>query len=684
MLNSISNHGHSQGGEMAGLVRAFDWSSTPVGPQDQWPQSLRTTVSILLASKFPMFLWWGEDLIQFYNDAYRPSLGREGNRPVALGQRAEECWPEIWPTIHPLIEQVRSGGDATWSEDQRIPIYRNGRLEEVYWTFGYSPVVEESGKVGGVLVVCQETTSKVHSVRQLQESEQRFQNLVREATVGIIVLKGARMLVEIVNNAYGRLIGRPVEELLSRPLFEVIPETEAAFRPILDGVRLTGEPLSQYQHPYLVYVNGEKKEGYLNLVYQPYRESDGTITGVMVLCQDVTTQVVARLKLEESRQRFATLADHIPNLAWMANPDGGIFWYNRRWYDYTGTTAAQMEGWGWQSVHDPLTLPKVMVAWKHSIASGEPFQMVFPLKGADGVYRLFLTRVEPIRDPAGRIVQWFGTNTDIEEQQQAQQQLQALNRQLATTLSELAAANQEIQASNEELAGANRQLTRINGDMDNFIYMASHDLKAPIVNIEGLLKALLRTLPAESLASQRTRQITSLMQDSVERFRKTIADLTDIVRLQKENSREHVLVDLSAVVREVMLDLEPMIASSGAQVSAGHFPPVRFSEKNLRSVVYNLLSNALKYCSPERIPRISITCESTPACQVLTVTDNGLGIEAGRIDKLFTMFKRFHTHVEGSGIGLYMIKRMVEQAGGNIEAESREGQGSTFRVYFPQ
>ncbi|MDF2455774.1 MAG: domain S-box protein, partial [Cytophagaceae bacterium] len=128
------------GGEMGLLTREKDWSQTVLGAPSQWPQSLRTTLSILLSSKFPMFLWWGPELIQFYNDAYRPSLGTDGKHPHALGQRAEECWPEIWAVIKPLIDQVMAGGEATWAEDQHLPIYRNGKLEDVYWTFSYSPV----------------------------------------------------------------------------------------------------------------------------------------------------------------------------------------------------------------------------------------------------------------------------------------------------------------------------------------------------------------------------------------------------------------------------------------------------------------------------------------------------------------------------------------------------------------
>ena len=155
-------------GEMADLTRAFDWSQTPVGPIERWPRALLITVNTLLASRHPMFLWWGEELIQFYNDAYRPSI-REDKHPRALGQRGAECWPEIWSIIGPQIEAVMARGQSSWNENQLVPINRNGRLEDVYWTYGYSPVRDFTGRICGTLVVCTETTDAVLAKRQLHQ-----------------------------------------------------------------------------------------------------------------------------------------------------------------------------------------------------------------------------------------------------------------------------------------------------------------------------------------------------------------------------------------------------------------------------------------------------------------------------------------------------------------------------------
>lgn len=151
------------GGEMGALTRAHDWSNTSIGPPETWPQSLRVTVRIVLNSRHPMFIWWGPELIQFYNDAYRETMGPE-RHPSALGARGRACWEEIWDIIGPQIEHVMTGKGSTWNVDQLVPLTRHGRREDVWWTYSYGPI-DLGDKVGGVLVVCNDVTSE-HRARE--------------------------------------------------------------------------------------------------------------------------------------------------------------------------------------------------------------------------------------------------------------------------------------------------------------------------------------------------------------------------------------------------------------------------------------------------------------------------------------------------------------------------------------
>jgi PAS domain S-box-containing protein len=168
--------------------------------------------------------------------------------------------------------------------------------------------------------------------------------------------------------------------------------------------------------------------------FGPIRDKDGAIVGSVVVGRDITELKRVQEVLRESEERFRALANAMPQLAWVTRPDGFIFWYNQRWYEYTGKTPKEMEGWGWQSVHDPVELPTVLERWKKAIATGEPFEMTFPLRGSDGSFRLFLTRGVPVKDAAGKIINWFGTNTDVEELKRAEEALRKSEKRFRTTM----------------------------------------------------------------------------------------------------------------------------------------------------------------------------------------------------------------------------------------------------------
>ncbi|WP_026260780.1 hybrid sensor histidine kinase/response regulator [Spirosoma luteum] len=291
-------------GQMSELIRQFDWAATPLGTPDQWPSSLRITLGILLHAKSPMILWWGEELIQFYNDAYRPSLGTGGKHPGALGQKAVDCWPEIWPAIKPLIDQIQAGGEAIWQENQLMAMYRNGRLEDVYWTFGYSPVLNEEGQVCGVLVVCQETTALVNSLRQSTQKQESIQRVFKQAPVAIAIFRGPEFVIELANDSVCLLWGRTQQQVIGKPLFEALPEAAGqGFEELLRGVLQTGKTVIASELPSFIERTGKQVTVYWTFVYEPLYEPDGTIDSVIVVATDMTEQKLAKLALTEASQR---------------------------------------------------------------------------------------------------------------------------------------------------------------------------------------------------------------------------------------------------------------------------------------------------------------------------------------------------------------------------------------------
>jgi PAS domain S-box-containing protein len=174
------------GGEMGALMRGYEWAKSPIGEPNSWPQSLRTAIRILLTTQHPMFIWWGPELTQFYNDAYRKTMGPE-RHPSALGQRGKDCWEEIWEIIGPQIEMVMRGEGATWHEDQLVPVTRHGSREDVWWTYSFSPIDEETADngVGGVLVVCNDVTDRHRAFEQLARNEERLELALSAGVVGV-------------------------------------------------------------------------------------------------------------------------------------------------------------------------------------------------------------------------------------------------------------------------------------------------------------------------------------------------------------------------------------------------------------------------------------------------------------------------------------------------------------------
>ena len=276
----------ANGGEMGALTRAYNWAQSPIGAPENWPQALKTAVRLMLTSRHPMFIWWGPDLIQFYNDAYRATMGFE-RHPSALGDRGRDCWAEIWDIIGADIDFVMGGDGATWHEDQLVPVTRHGGREAVWWTYGYSPIDNEDG-VGGVLVVCKDVTQE-HLQSEWQAGEiDRLRQLFAQAPGFVAVLRGPDHIFELTNAAYDTLVGR--SDLIGRSVREALPEVEGqGFFELLDQVFTTGQAqvghgvkLRLHSHP-----TTEPVTVYVDFVYQPIRDAAGAVSGIFVQGHDL-------------------------------------------------------------------------------------------------------------------------------------------------------------------------------------------------------------------------------------------------------------------------------------------------------------------------------------------------------------------------------------------------------------
>lgn len=355
--------------------------------------------------------------------------------------------------------------------------------------------------------------------------------------------------------------------------------------------------------------------------------------------------------LQQSERQLRMLADTIPQLAWMARTDGHIFWFNRRWYDYTGSTPDKMEGWSWKSVHHPDFLPKVIKRWKKSLASGEPFDMVFPIKGADGVFRPFLTRVNPLRGQDGRLLYWFGTNTDISEIKEMEDRLRDNDRR-----------------------------------KDEFLATLAHELRNPLAPIRNSLQ-ILKMPQVDAKTAQETR---AMMERQVHHLVRLVDDLLDVSRVMRGKIRlRKKPVELATVVARAVEMAQPLIDLQS------HDLVISLPDESLRvqadlvrisQVIANLLTNAAKYT--EARGRIVLSARREENDVVLCVKDNGIGIASNMLPQVFDLFVQVDyatTRSQGGlGLGLTLVKNLVEMHGGSVEAHSDGlSRGSEFRLRLP-
>ena len=375
---------------------------------------------------------------------------------------------------------------------------------------------------------------------------------------------------------------------------------------------------------------------------------------------DVTKRRRAERTLEESENQLRTMVNAIPQLAWMAHTDGFIFWYNQRWFDYTGTTPEQMEGWGWQCVHHPDLLPKVLEAWKQSIATGQPFEMEFPLRAADGHYGWFITRVLPFKDATGNIVRWYGTNTDLSQKREADQEIRRLNanleHQVAERTAELAAANKELEA---------------------FSYSISHDLRAPLRAIDGFSQAVLEDY-GEQLPEQGRHDLLTI-REGAHRMGALIDGLLRFSRLSR-TPLDKEEINTGLLVRTVLEGLKSEREGRQIEIRIGELPDCQGDPALLGQAWINLISNALKY-TRHRLPAIiDIGCKAEQGEQVYFVRDNGAGFDMQYAHKLFGVFQRLHRkdEFEGTGVDLAIVQRIIHRHGGRIWAEAALDHGATF------
>ncbi|HEX8330887.1 MAG TPA: PAS domain-containing protein [Hymenobacter sp.] len=620
-----------------------------------------------------------------------------------LGRPIAEALPETVDFgFIDLLNQVYRTGEPYFGNELPLQVrdLAGNLLPEAYYTFTYQ-AYQEAGATVGVSIFAFDVTERVLARRQTErmqaEALKAAEQLVRqretlyqvfEQTPALVfIARGPEHRIDYVNPAYQGLF--PDRQLMGRPTAEAIPESlDGGFIALLDRVYATNEPYFGSEVLAGTHDRGQGPQPrYLNFTYQAYQEN-GVTVGVSSFAFDVSQEVLARqeaasLQAEVSRRdaQLQLLFEQAPVaiavfrgpefVIELANPGMCALWGHPR-AELLGrpllTALPELQGQGFE-----LLLKGVVTSGEPHAAQEQPVQ----LQRNGQLETLVVNFVyQPLRDGHGHVTGVAAVATDVSEQVAARQLLAQAN-------AELTAANQAVIARNAELRAANQQLTRTNLDLDNFVYAASHDLKQPVNNLAGLFDELRHSTTFTDPAEQEI--LLPMVKEALVQLATTIDDLAAVGQAQRLPDLPAETVDLAELTQEVLQTLQPQMLAARARVTTDFAarPTISYARANLRTILLNLISNSLKYADPGRPSRVHISLWLEQDRPMLLVEDNGLGFDVQRHrDELFHLFRRFHDHTEGTGVGLYLVNRIVQSNGGHVEVESEVGEGTTFRVFL--
>jgi signal transduction histidine kinase/CheY-like chemotaxis protein len=670
---------------MGALMRAFDWKQTALGDPAHWPQPLRTAIRLILNTRHPMYVWWGPDLLCFYNDAFSQSIGPE-RHPGSLGQPGRAVWEETWDTIGPQIEHVMTGGGATWQENALVPITRNGKREDVYWTYSYGPIDDDDAPhgIGGVLVVCNETTAQVQAVHRADEQRQRLAALFEQAPTFMTLLSGPEHRFELVNPKYLELIGNL--DLIGRSAAEVFPEqANQSYIALLDEVYRTGQPYTGTAMPFLSQAQPGGGAGlrYLDFVYQPIQHNDGTVSGIFCVGVDVTARTLAEIKLREQAetlQRFnaeletaiaealaerKVLADIVEStdaFIQVADRDFRFLAINRASADEFEHIYGVRPKPG-DSMLDLLAdRPKhqadVRAVWQRAL-QGEEFTEIQQFGDPGQARRSYEMKFNTLRDRTGAIIGAYQFVYDVTERENNQARLAEAEAHLRQA--------QKIESIGQLTGGI------------------AHDFNNLLMVIQGGLSLIDRPGTPERRA-----RILDGMRQATERGASLSRQLLAFARRQPLKAEP---VDLRAQLA-AMRDLLDRSLRGDVHVATEFAPDlwsVLVDPAELELVLLNLCVNA-RDAMPDG-GTIAISATNAPALRhdqldgdfvVLSVRDNGCGMTDDVKARVFEPFYTTKDVGKGSGLGLPQVQGFAAQSNGAVMIESAVGHGTTVTLLLPR
>jgi len=645
-------------GEMADLTRAYDWPSTPLGPIDTWSEALLCSVNIMLSCRFPTVILWGPDMIQFYNDGYRPLMTEK--HPAALGQSALECWKEAWHLIGPQWEAVLADGETTYMKEVLVPVIRNGCLQDIYWTYSYSPIYGSEGTIDGILIVCHDVTDEVLAHRKLRESEARTAASEERLRLALAAAHGVGTWDwDVVNDlvyadeGFARLYGvDPAKAATGVTLTEFIRNIHSDD---LGRVQLTIEQALRSCEEFSCEYRLNQSDGSIRWVAAVGRCSlgpDGTPARFPGVSIDITERKRTEEALRESGARLGAIFNTSLEYIGILTPAGVLLDCNRASLEFAENTREDVVGMNfWETpwfIHTPGA-PEMVRQGIARAATGENVRQEVTLNRPSGGAITFDFSLAPARDANGKVVFLVPEGRNITELKQAEAAL----------------------VQSEKLAAVGRLASSI-----------AHEINNPLESVMNLIY-----LARQYAISPDAQQFLDTADQEIRRV-SIIANQT--LRFHKQPSNPQA-ISCSELFSTVLSIYEGKLRNTRIEIEKRKRAerPVVCFEGDIRQILNNLIGNAIDAMpAGGRLVLRSRIATHWPTGRkglVLTIADTGVGMDAQVVQKIFDPF--FTTKgIAGTGLGLWVSQEIADRHNGKLSVRSseREGRsGTVFTLFLP-
>ncbi len=639
-------------------------------------QNLR---SVFEQAPISMILYKGpEYIIEIVNRRSLQNWNRTAEE--VLGKPLFEVAPELKDKGYEKLFERVLNGETVSSYGEPVILNRAGRPDHLYVDFTMVPFREPDGKITGIMAVSHDVTAEFIARKKLQESEARFKSLIEQAPVATVVLTGREMKIDIINTRMLEYYGKD-DSIIGMPIADALPELkDQRFLDLLDEVYTTGRTHEEHDARAILLVNGEPREFYFDYTYKPLFDSDGKIYGVMDMAVDVTEQYHVRQALEESKNLLEFTIDATELATWDMDIVKNTFSGNRRMREWFGLPA---EG----AVKLPLENSVVLESDRERVFNAmdmamdpdrkSKYDVEFTLVQAEtGEHRIVRSRGKVRFDDENRPSRFNGTIQDITRETIARNKIEEV-----------------VAERTRELAEVNSSLKRINSELEQFAYIASHDLQEPVRKISIFTHMLRDALPD---VDDRSKGFLSKIENAAARMTNLIKDVLSYSQLS-ENKEVYEKLDLNEIVQNIISDFELVIEQKNATIEINDLPVIEAVPLQMTQLFGNLISNSLKYSQVGIDPVISINAEllspddtriaarSRSQYYLITISDNGIGFSEEYAEKIFSIFQRLHGkgEYEGTGIGLAICRKIVENHSGTISASGILNGGSTFKILLP-